>query len=209
MLRENLERFTVVLETTLTGLLAIGIAVGIFDIFRYFFEIYNAPMQLSYEVFKAFLAHTLLLVVGIELMMMLLSHSTNAILELVLFVIARKMLIYGETMLDMVFGMVAIAGVFAILKFLAPRRDFVARHDRIFSASAFVERVIRDTGLELPTNKGRTLGGLVSHLAKEANVSIANGVEFRSDALCIKVVKVNNGVIERVMITEIGEDCPQ
>src|SRR5690554_3113104 len=151
-IKEGLEKFTYGLEIFLTLLLAIGITIGVLDIVNYFFEIFNSSAVDSYDVFKHFLAHTLLLVVGIELMLMLLSHSTNAILELVLFVIARKMLIYADTMLDLVLGTLAIAIVFAIIKFLAPNRDFVARHDNIFTASTMVDKVIRETGMELPTH---------------------------------------------------------
>jgi len=207
-IKEGLEKFTYGLEIFLTFLLAIGITIGIIDIVLYFFEIFHAPLEDSYDVFKHFLGHTLLLVVGIELMLMLLSHSTNAILELVLFVIARKMLIYAETMLDLVLGTLAIAIIFAIIRFLAPKKDFVARHDNIWTASTNVEKIIRETGMDLPAGKGKTLGGLVSNLARESNVSIASGVEFRSDDLCIKVVKAEDGVIEKVMITPMhGEEC--
>ena len=37
-------------------------------------------------------------------MLMIIYHSTEAILELILFVIARKMLVYADTMLDLIWG---------------------------------------------------------------------------------------------------------
>lgn len=202
---KKLEEYTYVLEMVLTVLLAVGIAIGLIDIVKYFVEIFQASAEDSYSVFKEFLAHTLLLVVGIELMLMLLSHSTNAILELVLFVIARKMLIYGETMLDLVLGTLAIAGVFAILKYLAPHRDFVSRDDRVYAASTSVDKVYKDTGLELPLNRGNTVGGLVCSLAEEACVPVSQGSEFESGNIRIKVVKATDGVIEKVMITKTDD----
>ena len=51
-------------------------------------------------------------------MLMIINHSTKAILELILFVIARKMLIYSNTMLDLVLGTLAISMVFFISKYL-------------------------------------------------------------------------------------------
>ncbi len=60
----------------------------------------------------------LLLIVGIELVLMLLTHSATSILELVLFAIARKMLVYSETMLELLIATAAIAIVFAIKKYL-------------------------------------------------------------------------------------------
>jgi hypothetical protein len=203
---KKLEEYTYLLEIVLTVLLAIGIAIGLIDIAKYFVEIFRSDADHSYEVFKHFLAHTLLLVVGVELMLMLLSHSTNAILELVLFVIARKMLIYGETMLDLVLGTLAIAGVFAILKYLAPHKDFVARDDRIYSAAISLDRIHKELGFDLPTNRGNTVGGLVCSLADEACVPVSQGSEFDAGDIRIKVVKATDGVIEKVMITKIDQN---
>ncbi len=203
---KKLEEYTYVLELVLTVMLAVGIAIGLIDIVKYYIEIFTHGADETYDIFKHFLAHTLLLVVGIELMLMLLSHSTNAILELVLFVIARKMLIYGETMLDLVLGTLAIAGVFAILKYLAPKKDLLSRDDRVYSASTSVDKILQDTGLELPLNRGNTVGGLVCSLAEEACVPVSQGSEFESGNIRIKVVKATDGVIEKVMITKADED---
>lgn len=205
MIVKKLEEYTYVLEMVLTVMLAIGIAIGLIDIVKYYVEIFTHGADETYNIFKHFLAHTLLLVVGIELMLMLLSHSTNAILELVLFVIARKMLIYGETMLDLVLGTLAIAGVFAILKYLAPKKDLLARDDRVYSASTSVDKIYQDTGLDLPLNRGNTVGGLVCSLAEEACVPVSQGSEFESGNIRIRVVKATDGVIEKVMITRADE----
>lgn len=202
---KKLEEYTYILELVLTVMLAIGIAIGLIDIVKYYVEIFTHGAEATYDIFKHFLAHTLLLVVGIELMLMLLSHSTNAILELVLFVIARKMLIYGETMLDLVLGTLAIAGVFAILKYLAPKKDILSRDDRVYSASTSVDKILQDTGLNLPLNRGNTVGGLVCSLAEEACVPVSQGSEFESGNIKIKVVKATDGVIEKVMITTTDE----
>lgn len=186
--------------------MAIAIIIGLLDIIKYFVLIFNTDAEGSYAVFKNFLGHTLLLVVGIELMLMLLSHSTSAILELVLYVIARKMLIYGDTMLDLVLGTVAIAGVFAIQKYLEPKKDFVTRDHRVYSASTSLEEIIEKTGAKIPSSRGHTLGGLVCNLAEEACVPVAEGAVFESGGLNIKVVKVRDGVIEKVMITKDDTD---
>jgi predicted membrane protein len=197
---KKLEQFTYVLEIILTVLLAIGIAIGLIDIIRYFGEIFLHGLNDSYEVFKNFLAHTLLLAIGIELMLMLLYHSTNSILELILFLIARKMLVYANTMFDLLLGTIAIAIVFVILKYLAPKKDFVSRKDREYSASKKVSEVQKETGLDIPTDRGNTLGGLVCSLANEACQQVEQGAEFKSGDIRIKIVKATEGVIERVMI---------
>ncbi len=113
-----LEKLTHALEIIIAGLIAIGVIIGLLDLIKFFPTILRVGPTESYQIFQNFLGYTLLLIVGIELMLMIINHSTKAILELILFVIARKMLIYSNTMLDLVLGTLAISMVFFISKYL-------------------------------------------------------------------------------------------
>lgn len=203
----KLEKYTYILEMTIAVLIAIGITIGLIDLVKYFYEIYITAPAESYELFEKFLGYALVLIVGVELMLMIINHSTKAILELILFVIARKMLIYSHTMLDLVLGTAAIAIVFATLRFLIQKEDIVSRGNGVFSASTSVEDILRKTGFDIPRDKGNTVGGLVCSLADEACLPVSEGAEFESGDLKIKVVKAtDDGLIEEVMITRSTED---
>lgn len=204
----KLEKYTYILEMTIAVLIAIGITIGLIDLVKYFYEIYITAPAESYELFEKFLGYALVLIVGVELMLMIINHSTKAILELILFVIARKMLIYSHTMLDLVLGTLAIAIVFATLRFLIQKEDIVSRSGHgVFSASTSVEDILRKTGFDIPMDKGNTVGGLVCSLADEACLPVSQGAEFESGDLKIKVVKAtDDGLIEEVMITKKVED---
>lgn len=117
------------LEIILSFFLILGVIIGMKDIFAYLSEIYRTSAVETYEVFRQFLAHILLLVVGIELILMLVSHSVDSIIEFILFVIARKMLIYAETMQDLLLGTLSVAILFLTIKFFAPKKDFVGSKD--------------------------------------------------------------------------------
>ncbi len=80
--------------------------------------IFKTDALSSYEILQGFLAHTLLLVVGLELSLMLISHTPGKVLEVVLYAIARKMLISSANMTDILFGVIALALVFFIDKYL-------------------------------------------------------------------------------------------
>lgn len=114
----KLYHFAHILELILAVFIAIGVLLGFIDLIKYLMEIFSADISISYDVFKHFLSYVLLLVVGVEFILMLLTHSIKTIGELVVFVIARKMLIYGSSMLDMVLGSLAIAIIFATIRFL-------------------------------------------------------------------------------------------
>ncbi|MBC8586700.1 hypothetical protein [Paratissierella segnis] len=208
LIEHKLEKLTYVLEMIITALIAIGVIIGLIDLFRYFPAIFVADAPESYEIFQSFLAYALVLIVGVELMLMIINHSTKAIMELILFVIARKMLIYSHTMKDLVLGTIAIAIVFAILKFLIPedKEDIIKRSKNVYSASTKVEDIIKRTKYNIPVDKGYTVGGLVCRLADEACVPVTEGSEFTSGDLKIKVVKASeDGLIEEVMIKKKDE----
>lgn len=206
---EKIEKVTYIIEIVITVLLAIGIIIGLIDLVRYFGSILVSQPAESYELFQGFLAYALILIVGVELILMILYHSTKAILELVLFVIARKMLIYAETMTDLVWGTLAIAIVFATLKFLVQKdkEDIVRRGNTVYSASTKVADILKKTGFDIPTDKGETIGGLVCNLADEECKPIEQGAEFSSGDYNIKISKAtDDGLIEEVMITSNLEE---
>lgn len=203
LIEHKLEKLTYVLEMIVTALIAVGIIIGLLDLVRYFPAIFIAEPSESYDIFQSFLGYALVLIVGVELMLMIINHSTKAIMELILFVIARKMLIYSHTMLDLVLGTLAIAIVFAVLRFLIPKdkEDVVRRGNNVYSASTKVEDLINKTNLDIPIDKGITVGGLVCSLAEEACIPVEEGSEFLSGDLKIKVVKATeDGLIKEVMI---------
>jgi hypothetical protein len=79
---------------------------------------YTTPVQ--YAQFNDLLGQILLVVIGVELVVMLSLHIPGALIEVLLYAIARKLLLLpkSERMLDLLFGIMAIAGLFAIRKYL-------------------------------------------------------------------------------------------
>lgn len=129
-LNKNITKLAVGLELVLAVALVIAILIGMVDVVKYIGYIFNADFVDTYDVFKSFIGFTFLLVIGIEFVLMLIAHSANAILELVLFVIARKMLIYSENMLDLLLATIAIVGVFVIKKFLLTQETVEKKEDK-------------------------------------------------------------------------------
>lgn len=131
MILNRIINIAFILELILAIFLIVGVLIGMKDIFAYLIDIYVTDAINTYDIFRQFLAHILLLVVGIELILMLVSHSVDSIVEFILFVIARKMLIYADTMLDLLLGTISIAILFLMIKFLASRKDLIKADDEI------------------------------------------------------------------------------
>ena len=66
----------------------------------------------------AFLGQALGLVVGVEFIKMLIRHSPGAVIEVLLFAIARQLIVYHTSTLETLIGILAVGCAFAIRKFL-------------------------------------------------------------------------------------------
>ena len=77
---------------------------------------------MGYEEFNALLGHIILLVIGIEIVTMFTLHSSKALLEVLVFAIAHKLILLpkGQGMANLLFGVIGIGCLFAIKKYLIP-----------------------------------------------------------------------------------------
>jgi len=71
--------------------------------------------------FEEILSMALTLIIGVEFTKMLFSHTPESVIDVLLFAIARQAVLYHEKPTDMLLGIVAIAGLFAVKKFLVIR----------------------------------------------------------------------------------------
>ncbi len=92
------------------------------DLVKYFTSLITSGAQDSYYIFKDMLAHALLIIVGLEFVIMVTIHTDNSIIYLMIFLVARKMLILSDTSLDTVIGVFALLMLFATKKFLTENK---------------------------------------------------------------------------------------
>lgn len=106
------------------AILVIGaVIISCKDILALIYQIYVSASHLSYEMLQGLLSHILLVVVGLELALMLISHSAANVLEVILYAIARKMLISSTNTMDILLGVIAITLIFAVDKYLHSQRQ--------------------------------------------------------------------------------------
>lgn len=75
-------------------------------------------LRMSDEGFREFLSSALILVVGMEFVKMLCMHTTETIVDVLLFATARQMVVEHLNSVDTLIGVLAIAILFAIRKYL-------------------------------------------------------------------------------------------
>ncbi len=194
------------LEIMLAAFIIIGIIVGVVDLIGYLGLIYATNPIDTYDIFQRFLGHILMLAVGVELVAMLIMHTPGSVLEVLLYAIARTMLIYSKGTMDFLIGIAAIAAIFAIRRFLFVYRISKGEDTNVFSADTTIHEINRAVGVNIPDSIGNTIGGVVFHISKEACRKAEEGVSYHVADARIKVVKMCGNIIERVAVEEYDEE---
>ena len=105
---------TVEIFISMIVLLAIVI-VGV----RIVFDVFDLAQSSDVSAdFSLFLGHAFNLIIGVEFIKMLAKHTPGSAIEVLLFAIARQMVVEHTSPLDNLIGIVTIALIFAIRKFL-------------------------------------------------------------------------------------------
>ena len=124
-------------ETALSIVLIIIIFLGMIDLVRSVYTAYIVDFanQVEYSQLNAFLAEALLLVIGVELVVMLSLHIPGALLEVLLYAIARKLILLPKTsgMGDLLLGIIAIGCIFAIKKYLMTDSERKTTMHRVYN----------------------------------------------------------------------------
>ena len=104
-----LEMFISLLLIVVIIFLSVKLVINIFDI----------NFMLSNEdVFTYFMENAMSLAVGVELIKMLCKHSASTVVEVLIFAIARQIIVSHSSVINMVAGVLCIVALLATRKFL-------------------------------------------------------------------------------------------
>lgn len=109
-----LEMFLSILLAVVIVILAAKLVIQIFDI-SYFWN--------EQDVFSQFLGNVMNLAVGVELIKMLCIHTPETVVEVLLFAIARQLVVSHSSSVDTMIGVICIAVLFATRKYLFVSTD--------------------------------------------------------------------------------------
>jgi hypothetical protein len=106
----------------LAGFTLIAAVVAGFDVIVHDFPKLLHPAN-EYDILHTVLQKVLLVAISAELGLLLLYHRTTAAIEVVIFVIARRLVAVEITGLDLLLGVVALAGLIVIRYYYLPRME--------------------------------------------------------------------------------------
>ena len=115
-LRRKVAFFASVIEIAISIIVLIAIVIAGIQVVREVFSLAGDPK--AHEGFTVFLGHAFNLIIGVEFIKMLAKHTPGSAIEVLLFAIARQMVVEHTSPLENLIGIVTIALIFAIRKFL-------------------------------------------------------------------------------------------
>ncbi len=134
---KTLLKLSRIFETALSVIILGIVFLGMVDLSRSVYQSYivNFATPVEYSELNGFLAEALLLVIGVELIIMLSLHVPGAMIEVLLYAIARKLILLPKTsgMLDLFLGILAIGIIFAIRKYLLNQEEKNISLSKIYS----------------------------------------------------------------------------
>lgn len=87
--------------------------------FKMIFEIINVIDQpVGTETFDKMLSYAFSLVIGVEFVKMICKYTPSIVIEVLLFTVARYLVVNHSSAISTLFGVTSIAGIFAIKKYL-------------------------------------------------------------------------------------------
>lgn len=141
------------LELFIAGLLCFAILFFSLQLTASLLHIPNYPQFYSFE---QALGSAFTLVIGVEMIRMLCEHSPGTIFEVLVFAIARQVVLNHTRAIDNLIGVIAIAILFATRKYLFCEFDDAERI--IFRATQKISLVNKIVHAEIPYEDNETLG---------------------------------------------------
>lgn len=171
------------LELVISVIVAIAIAILACKLFLDALNLSSVTQE--GDALMVFLGKAMTLAVGVEFIKMLCKHTPGTIIEVLLFAIARQMVVQHMTAFDTLIGVVSIGVLFATRKYLFCNFDETDK--MVLRASQKVKLVNMLFKIEIPPEDGETLREVViKHLTEEHHsISVGACVYIRDFALRI------------------------
>jgi hypothetical protein len=112
---DYLDKVTKFLEIAIALLLLAVVGVRIVEIIL---SIIGFNITILNMDFDRVLSVSLALVISVEFIRMLCKHTPETVIDVLLFAIARQIVVYHDAPIDMLIGVAAIIGLFAAKRFL-------------------------------------------------------------------------------------------
>ena len=158
----------------------------------------NIPNFDMYPNYSYLLENCLSLIIGVEMIRMLYQQTPSTVFEVLLFAIARQIIVEHSNPVATLIGVISIAILFATRKFLFVEFDESERV--IFRATSKAKHVNSIIHVHIPCEDNQTLRDVLHKRFEEEQTEIGIGACTYFDNFGLRVAKMHNGDISRVEV---------
>ena len=158
----------------------------------------NIPNFDMYPSYSDLLENCLSLIIGVEMIRMLYQQTPSTVFEVLLFAIARQIIVEHSNPVATLIGVISIAILFATRKFLFVEFDESERV--IFRATSKAKHVNSIIHVHIPCEDNQTLRDVLHKRFEEEQTEIGVGACTYFDNFGLRVAKMHNGDISRVEV---------
>ncbi|HEY8392108.1 MAG TPA: phosphate-starvation-inducible PsiE family protein [Capillibacterium sp.] len=199
--RNYLLRLVGLIEVFLSFLLIFSVVLAAAGLVLNLYGLWQKPNDTSY--FQKYLGSTMALIIALELIKMILRDTISSTIEVLLIAISRKLIVSEGNPLDFLIGIIAIAFLFLIRKYLFVS-EFSTDSGVIVSAAMPVAEAEKLLGRVLPRN-AHTVGGVVAQSAEAAKRKLKEGEIYNINGVKVRINRMENGIIQVVEFLMDGE----
>ena len=186
---------TSILEVVIALILAVTIIIMTFQLILSFQHLSDLNQYPNYD---DMLTTCFNLIIGVEMIRMLYLHTPITVFEVLLFAIARQIIIEHGSPLNSLIGVIAIAILFATRKYLFCHFD--ESESIIFRASQKVTVVNKIIHTQIPYHDDETLGDVLLRKFEDDQIHLAVGACAYFSNFTLRVAKMHDGKVSRIEV---------
>ena len=191
-----LKYLTKILEFVIAALLACGIIIMTIQLGFSMGELTDAS---TYPNYDDLLTACFNLIIGVELIRMLYLHTPLTVFEVLMFAIARQIIIDHSSPVNSLLGVIAISILFATRKFLFSSFDETDK--TVFRATQKIRQINRLFRMNIPClDEDDTLLDVLMHRMEEEGTEIGTGACVYFADLGLRIAKIRDGKITRIEV---------
>ncbi len=190
-----LKRLATLLEFFIALMLSIGI---ILLCIRMAASLTNIPNLDVWPNYNDLLETCFNLIIGVELIRMMYYHTPNTVFEVLLFAIARQIIIDHSSIWGSLVGVCAIAVLFATRKYLFC--EFDVAEEILFRASLKAKSVNKLLGIKIPHEESQTLLDVFLQKCEEYDIEVGVGACVYFQDFGLRAAKAHDGKISRIQV---------
>ena len=194
-LQDMVHELTYYIELIIAVIMCCVIAIMTFKLLTVAIPNYIADGEIEIE---GFLEKVMMLAIGLEFVKMLCKHTPSTIIDVLLFAIARQMIVEHTTPLENLITIVALAALFATRKYLLCHFDETEK--RVYRGSQKTKITNHMARINIPIEEGDTLAKVVTTVLNREERTIAIGACVWYNDFALRIDSMNGDKVTRVEV---------